>query len=1190
MSIEKSSKLNEEQKKAVVCGKNAVVAAGAGSGKTRVLANRYVWLLTEKDYKVDQILTLTFTRKAAAEMFKRIYSEIKYIAEKETGIKAKRAGKAIEDFIHARIQTLDSYSASIVRQCAPRYGITPDFKIDKEQCKQIALEISYPFFIEHRNHPAIERLYSVYQPEKIVDNIFADILYKFCNIDKPRDFFADIKKQFKKILEQWKDLFDKTIDLLNKIESDILTDNSLLPVLVEVMEKYVKAGIEVPQTEDLKKYFDYLLSVPGEDAIEKSEAHPLQKNITLFLRFINLIGCVDLRGGKKSGNPVKENIKLLRDLFGSLSSIGISCMQSGFIISVMSLLSELQTIYFERKRAQGILSYYDVANLSRTILIEQKDIRQSEKETFKAIMIDEFQDNNELQKDILFLLAENLDVKNNGIPSEKDICPDKLFFVGDEKQSIYLFRGADVSVFRKLKDELKCKELYLKTNYRSAPHLISAFNTIFGSVFAPSKSLPLYEASYSPLEAGIEGEGSISFYILNSHKGKDEEEERLTSDENEAQFVANKIKQLLKEKYQPHEIAILFRTGSAQHYFEKHLRSLDIPYTCENIKDIFYGGLVNDLMSVLRLVSHPTDSASYAETLRSPFAGLSIAGTALCLSLFCNEGGIPFDDKPLEHLDKTDGEKYKSGQNVYSAICKKAESFSISSLVSELWYNEGYRYETEWDPYTSVYREMFDYLFHYAAIADSENETLASFTDSMISNRENGSELSEIELPLERPSAVRLTTIHKSKGLEYPVVFLCCCGKKSLLDTVDVVYDSGEVGIVFSPPPPLECRDFAGKRNNYFWDMASEETRRKRTAELRRLLYVGMTRAEKELHITGAVKINDYETKDFSLKLKNYIAEKCSSSDNYIENDSILDNDTFMGLLLPSIAGHIPEEGHKNKKSFFNLEEIPVFYKTDAPYSGISINNFIKKTSVFYKKTETITTPFLLDNHFSPVSLRKDKEDEIKNLIINTEFSGSKSDDIFGNIDAMILGLSKGLSPQDSDDKSRKFNHACFGTIAHACVEASLKKEGAFIPSNIACLLNDEQSDVVLKAGMEIAKRFMLSPLGKTAENAKLCENEFPFKSIIRNKEGKEAFINGTIDLFFEDNGCIHVVDLKTDSYELPKEHAAQMSCYYNAVTDIFAGGNKECRVWLYYLRTGHAVEMTEIVKQFDIEQRVFNI
>jgi ATP-dependent helicase/nuclease subunit A len=1107
---------------------------------------------------------------------------------------------------------LDSYSASIVKQCAPRYGISPDFKIDQHRCKNIALEVSYPFFIAHRHHPAVKKLYSGNRPNEIVHNIFADILFNYSLIDKPRNFSADLDFQFNTLCSQWTDNIQKIEILLKEIKRDICEDNSLLPVLVPVIEK---ERIKIPGTDEIQKYINQLQDTPVDLVIEKAESHYLRKSLIKLLFFLYSVTNVSLRGGKKSDNPVKQNINKLREIYSFFSSLAISCMQAGFIISIMSLLTKLQDRYLKRKQTEGILTFLDVASLSRTILIEQKDIRQSEKESFKSIMIDEFQDNNELQKDILFLLAERPDFQNEGVPCAKDLCEGKLFFVGDEKQSIYLFRGADVSVFRKLKYELKSEDLPLSANYRSASGLIYAFNAIFGginfnskektqsikfnSVFVQSGVLPLYEAEYSPLEAGSKSGGNLSLFILN--KKSDTDEDRLSADENEARFTAEKIKQLLKEKYRPDDIAVLFRTRSTQYLYEKHLRALGIPYACEDINDLFYGGPVNDILSVLRLAAHPLDKAAYAEMLRSPFTGLSLSGTAVCLSFYCdeNEKLSPFDDKPLDFLDSEDREKYLLGRKVFLLICEKAKTENISSLVCELWYNEGYRYETEWNPQTSVYRELFDYLFHLAANADAQNQGLASFTDSMISFRDSGGQLSDIEIPLERPSAVHLMTIHKSKGLEFPVVFLCSCGKKSQIDFCDEVYLSDTAGLVFSPPPPLECRSISGKRKNFFWEQANEEAKRKRTAELRRLLYVGMTRAEKELYITGSLNIKDTgETNDFSLLLKNYIEEQCGKKENYIEGDSIINNDTIFGLLLPSIVSHIPDDGLKENSSFFNLEEIPVLTedylrKQETDFLNFSndqkgLNEFFKKVTPFYEKCETVKTPVLRKNHISVVSLQKSEDDNKeyigKGFFINKDFSGVESDDVFKKVDSMLSRFS-----QSNDEVTEKFNSGSFGTIAHICVESLLSKEEIIIPSNISGLLSPLELTSLLDAGKELACRFVASPLGKIAQNSKLRESEFPFRTILKNKNGTEVFINGTVDLFFEDKEEIHIVDFKTDSNEKPAEHTAQMSCYYRAISTLFAEPQKkECRVWLYYLRTGHAVEMTDKVKIFNLEQRAF--
>ncbi|MCL2276903.1 MAG: UvrD-helicase domain-containing protein [Treponema sp.] len=1254
----KRPQLNDEQKEAAFCVDNAVVSAGAGSGKTMVLANRFTWLLTEKGYKVDEILTLTFTKKAAAQMYSRIYSLVSDIARNGTKLSSrkenaeeyppsdeliiKRAKNALDDFNLSRIQTLDSYCASIVRQCSPRYGISPDFRIDLKRCHDITLEVSYPFLIANRHHPAIIRLYSDNKPKDIVHNIFSDVLYKHCYIDKPRDFLSDLKNQFKILASEWKKYTENIKSILNEIKNDLNENNYLLPALVPLIEDYKKENILIPGSDDIQEYFNYLLSVSEDLIIEKSESHPVIKLIINFVEYMHSVSFISLKSGKKSENPVKINIYKLRSLMDCFISLSISCMQAGLMISIILLFSKLQIIYTERKRSEGVLTFSDVAHLARTILVEQHDIRQSEKKTFKAIMIDEFQDNNELQKNILFLLAEKENTTNKGIPSADDLNPKKLFFVGDEKQSIYLFRGADVSVFRRLKEEIKSRELPLKKNYRSASNLIGAFNALFGggnfdskgksklsvypSVFAPPENLPVFEAGYTPLESNEDNEagvksltnGNFSLCILNKKKFNDienEEETLLPPEECEARFVAEKIKFLLTLNYQPQDIAILFRSRANQYLYEKHLRSLAVPYICEDINDLFYGGLVNDIMAVLRLAAHPMDKAAYSEMLRSPFAGLSLGGTAVCLSVYRDKTKThePFDDDPVPHLDETDKEKYLIGREIYYSIRKKSETENISSLVSELWYNEGYRYETEWNPATSVYRELYDCLFHLAANADAENQKLSSFTDSMIALRDSGGRLAEIEIPLEHQNAVHIMTIHKSKGLEFPVVFLCSCGNRGQSDRVDIVYVSDNTGIVFSPPPPPVFREYSGKRDNFFWELASEEIKQKRTAELRRLLYVGMTRAENELFITGSLDIRDgEEQEDFPLLIKKHIENKVNSKNNYIEGDSIINNDTFFGLLLPAVISHIPDSlSNQDKLKFINIEEIKFisqeYIKNEESKRAMiknnqkNLNDFINKAKNIYKNARVIRTPLLYDNHITPVSVKNIKSvsettnekrdkpdtDDIlgRGAFINRDYSGKESIDIFKKVDSILKRYSK-----NSDENNEKFNSGSFGTIAHICVEAFLNGGKVEIPSNISGLITPEEMSSLLEAGEMLAERFVSSPLGEIAKKANLRESEFSFRSIIKNKKGGEIFINGSVDLFFEDTEAVHIVDFKTDSAEIPREHTAQMKCYYNAISSLFAVPlKKQCRIWLYYLRTGHAVEMTEKVIKFRLEQNIFS-
>ncbi|MDR0323278.1 MAG: UvrD-helicase domain-containing protein, partial [Treponema sp.] len=552
-----------------------------------------------------------------------------------------------------------------------------------------------------RNHPAIKQLYPEKSPVSIANDVFASGLFNYSYIDSPYNPTGDFINQCNVICDEWKKQGRLIIKKLQKLDEVYAGNDSYHPDLAPVLNQFTSGKIVFPNEHDLSEFFNRLVTVPHDTAVEWADSHPLQGTLRNILDFLYLLYKLNLSKGKRQNNPVKDLLNEFRGLFGIFSSLIIFCLKAGLIYSVLVLLSGLQHRYLDKKRAEGILTYTDVARLARTILIEQHDIRQSEKEAFKAIIIDEFQDNNELQKDLLFLISEKIDITNNNVPPARDLSHGKLFFVGDEKQSVYRFRGADVSVFRKLKSELGSRDLPLQINYRSNPALIGAFNTIFGgydfdpegktatehtnpSVFlrADLPCLPPFEASFTPLRTNKKSGGKLTLCILDKEDAPEiagEETDRLSPVENEARYVASRINELLKEKneageskYKPDDIAILFRTRSPQHLFEKHLMLLNIPYTCEDLNGFFFGGPVDDLMSVLRLAAYPGDSAAYAQMLSSPFAGLSMQALAICIEVFYEQFSAPFSDEPLSRLSEEDKRKYVHGQRIYQKILEKA--------------------------------------------------------------------------------------------------------------------------------------------------------------------------------------------------------------------------------------------------------------------------------------------------------------------------------------------------------------------------------------------------------------------------------------------------------------------------------------------------------------------------------------
>jgi ATP-dependent helicase/nuclease subunit A len=731
-------------------------------------------------------------------------------------------------------------------------------------------------------------------------------------------------------------------------------------------------------------------------------------------------------------------------------------------------------------------------------------------------------------------------------------------------------------------------------------------------VFLPGGEKPLYEADYSPLKAHRTEAGNIGIYILDRNDSGDEDggtdgeqrqEEQFGSDENEAVFTAEKIRDILAETnengeaaYRPEDIAILFRSRGPQRVFEKHLRLLGIPYAGEGLSSFFADGPVNDMAAILRLVSYPLDTEAYAAYLRSPFAGLSLSGLAAAIAEFnsAKESGkkpAPFPDTVLPLLEEADCRAYEQGRDLYRRTTEKAAYLSIGELVSGLWYREGYRYETEWNPQTTVYRELFDYLYSQAVKADEENLSLAAFTDHLMALRENEERLTDTEIPLERPGAVRLLTIHKSKGLEFPVVFIVCCGKRARGNSNDEeIYASGDAGLSFNPPLPPECSRMSDLGRNFFYERDRLEERRKEAAELRRLLYVAMTRAEDRLVITGSCALGKEDREaDIASRLVSAIEKKREEREDKerkeggrrLPGDSSLGDGTLFGLLLPALAdqclagGELPPWLSLDAIPRYTREELRRREYSERAYSNDrqGLSRFLADAAPAYEAARVLATDAPEKDHLSPASFRGTLQEGKAGaagwrLQAEAAFSGEGGAELFVKVDR-ILETSAG-----SGDEG--FGPAEFGTIAHLCVEAMLKGMEPAVPPRLAGRLSPGELEIVLRAGGELAERFLRSPLGKAAAASPFRRSEYSFRSFYPRQPS--FYINGTIDLLFEWENEVWVVDFKTDSVENPLEHLPQMAFYYSAARDL---REKTCRVWLYYLRTGHGVDTSAAIEAF---------
>ncbi|MDR3249050.1 MAG: UvrD-helicase domain-containing protein [Treponema sp.] len=744
MSVETLlAELDPEQRKAATAEFNAVVTAGAGSGKTKVLASRYAWLVMEKGCRVDQILTLTFTNKAVNEMYSRIYT---LLAEQQDN---PRAREAVGEFYQAHILTLDAFSAGIARTAAPRYGISPDFASDTQAVRELALEAALPFVLAHRDNEALQILMANRKIRTVAEELFAETVLRYSPISRPLDYKTFILRQHEEILEQWcrksAEVQDLTVFIGEELDRVSKKTGSLYEKLRDLFQT-------PPDSPDIKPL------------LGDSDTASLRRELAAYFAWLHALKSVSL-SGKHADEfiPIKDSIKALRGkksragLYGELGSLANIALQSGIAEAVFPLVEEFQQQFNRQKRESGLLTFNDIAHLAVDALAQYPDIRQVYKDTFRYVMVDEFQDNNGLQRDLIFLLAENPGRSAQGIPGPEEIRDNMMFFVGDEKQSIYRFRGADVSVFRSLAKTLGTGDgggtLNLSRNYRSKPVLIDAFNRIFGpadngpealsrgSVFLREDGdLPLFEAAYhrvyapggspgedpgeAPLEKSLQPQ--VHFCFLDKGQIPKDDPQGLSAYELEAACIAAKIRELVDSGYMVRErdpdgvrerpcvygdFAVLQRSYSHQHILENQCKNFGIPFNAEKPAGIFSDAPVNDLLMFLRLLVYPGDRLAYGALIRSPFMRLSDLTLSVCL---LSDSAVPFDEALEEVIPPEDRELFSMARSRYRALAEDARTLPVAELLTKLWYDEGYRYETTWSPASQIYGELFDLVFELA--------------------------------------------------------------------------------------------------------------------------------------------------------------------------------------------------------------------------------------------------------------------------------------------------------------------------------------------------------------------------------------------------------------------------------------------------------------------------------------------
>ncbi|MBR6348585.1 MAG: PD-(D/E)XK nuclease family protein, partial [Spirochaetales bacterium] len=451
--------------------------------------------------------------------------------------------------------------------------------------------------------------------------------------------------------------------------------------------------------------------------------------------------------------------------------------------------------------------------------------------------------NNSLQRDLLFLLSERTDkaAASGVIPSVADLEPSKLFFVGDEKQSIYKFSGADVSVFRRLEDEMKKngEALTLSTNYRSRRKLIDHFNRVFGTILAsPDGDVPEFAARSNPITPGRQDDGTDAKIILSVFDQDRTDTDLYDKDFLEAEIVGSWCKRILGtdeflvdgKRPEPSDIAILFRTAGNQMNIEKALKRRGIPYQLTETRSLMIDAVANDFYCFVNCLLYPDDMRSFIALLKSPFCGMS-------------EESIRFVvNQDIASIPEIDKDRYHAFIAFFASMKEKAFRLPLSELLETLWIEGGYKafIESEYD--REVFAEHYEYLYSYAVDMDSRGKGLAEFARFLRTNTGKSDKLPETQVLARQKTGVQIMTVHKSKGLDFKVVIFAGTGTRLRNDGGSYVFRWRD-GIVAT-------------ENRKILKILENDAKEKEEAELRRILYVALTRAKDHLILTGSYKIN----------------------------------------------------------------------------------------------------------------------------------------------------------------------------------------------------------------------------------------------------------------------------------------------------------------------------------------------
>lgn len=1269
----------EQQQVIDLRNRNILVSAAAGSGKTAVLVERIVKIITDKNHPVDidHLLIVTFTNAAAAEMRERIGNAIEKALDEQPG--DEHLLRQLTLIHNAQITTIDSFCLYVVRNHFHEIDLEPNFRIgDEGELKLLREDVLGKVLEQNYEEPS---------------EAFSDFVegYASGRTDAALNEMILQLYEFSRSYpwpEKWLDSFVGIYRIENREELDRaewlapLTQN--IRFVLKDCEQLLKQALAITQQDD------------GPDMYEKAVQSDLEKyeGLSRLTSFCELSGALsDIKYDRLAssrgfeGDPDKLELvkslreqakdvvkKLCRQYFFCSPEMMIEQLErtEPMLEEVVRLTKQFADEFAAAKRRKNLVDFHDVEHFALQILVDEetekaKKTAEEFRDTFEEIMIDEYQDSNEVQETLLRSISREERGENN------------IFMVGDVKQSIYRFRLARPELFMKKYDSYSLEEsttqrIDLHKNFRSREEVLTCTNDIFYKIMARSLGNVEYDAeaalypgaSYPamPVQKNHAGEKAAEDEKVSGKQINGFTPEILLADSNdelledidfsdkktlEAKMVAEKIRHLMKT--QPvtdkatgelrmarySDIVILLRSlsGWADSLVEV-LNGNGIPAHTVSSTGYFSTVEVQTVLSMLRLLDNPRQDIPMAAVLRSPMAGLTDEELAV---LRLEDGSVPFHEAVLElaeGLYEEDGQKEisdseadrKQGRN---ADEKTENHIEITAHRKLLKFYKKYKQLRQLVPDTPIH-ELIEIILretgygHYVAAMPAGNRRTANlnmllekatayektsykglfhFVRYIDELQKYDVDFGEADMVGENEDVVRIMSIHKSKGLEFPIVIVSGMGKNfNKQDTRSKMVLHPELGI------GLDYMD--GKKRIKSPTIAkkaiAKQINLENLGEELRVLYVALTRAKEKLILIGTLKDAPEKLEFFRQQAALYAHSSDTTAIPYLTRESAAG---YLDWILPAVLSY----GDKYPVRIVEAAELVL----DEVENQLEQNENLTERIVEIEAADTqlvgqLKQRFSQRYPYQTDILRKNKYSvsELKHRAMREKFEAEQEETVPAFLEEPVTPtIPLFIQREESVEQETANRGALRGTAVHRVMECydfaseksvqeqmeAMEKEEKITADMRALVKEQTVADFV---SSETGKRMALAQrggalyrekpfvMGFTEEelenygfgvgsNTDSCENIYEKTDSEQEKEEQKkvrheedlTLIQGIIDVFWIEKDGIVLLDYKTDRVQQAKElidrYETQLKLYADALERVFAARKLKVKEILIY-------------------------